>query len=893
MAHVLEGLADSFGMTILRGFVRWGVGKRLIALVLLPLLVLSFTVAQLALDRRTAADAADGVVQGVNELRLLVELQSSLYSERSSSELLIRAAALGVPAETAYQMLGLDPADLVADTVTSDELVAALPDLGLDTSRLDAARRGATGGDANAIAIYDELDQAIVDVLLVQINSMSAEAVVTGDADVNLSLDVLADTVVAFSSGADQLTRLSAVWFGGGFEQFESRSQLGLATARYELALERLASSDLDVVLEPSTLLEAGTSVYDEAVLAALRGELNIETALSQIDRLGETFGQGFARNTVLADLVGEAVVRTESAAIAVASDADRDYRMALALGAVAVAVTLLASFWLARSIGRPIKTVTERIRDVGEGRLDGEPLRRSGPPEIADAGQAMNDVMANLRLMERKVRALATCNFEDDALEQPLAGDLGLALAASVNVLSGSILDRNALQERLAHQATHDALTGLANRPAALERLRTALIRSRRHQTGVALLFIDLDGFKRTNDTYGHQVGDEVLVEVGRRIGNAVRSIDLAARLGGDEFVVVLEEVEEVEEAVRLAERIRADLSRPVVVEQGELPVGASVGIAHSDSGDVEPLALLTASDLALYQAKGQDQRVVVFDESLRREVDRRSQLERRLREALETDTGLSLHYQPILDAKTGEVRAVEALARWDAPESISPAVFVPVAERTDLVIDLDRWVLAQAMREAAEWSDLQTAAELRIAVNISGRHLVHPEFVRDVFDALSESGLPPRRLVIEVTETALVLDQVRAAAHLDELRRLGVDVAIDDFGTGFTSISQLRELPFDELKIDQSLVMNLPDGDDREMVRMVMELAGHLGVHTVAEGVETVEQEDFLRELGCTMIQGWLHAPAMTPSDLLAWLAARRRVTGGERDAQDLIDA
>ena len=509
----------------------------------------------------------------------------------------------------------------------------------------------------------------------------------------------------------------------------------------------------------------------------------------------------------------------------------------------------------------------------------------------------AFNDVVDNLVLLERKTRALADCDFDDPSLAQPLPGMLGASLQRSVRVLSGSIIERQQLQQRLVHQATHDALTGLANRAELVSTLTAAHQRRRRSgdtTTQVAVVFIDLDGFKRANDRYGHAVGDELLRVVARRMQLEVRRDALVARLGGDEFVVVTPAVGDWHEPVSLARRLVRAIAEPVEVEGHWLRVGASAGVALSGTGrsaDQDPLDLLRRADLAVYAAKQRaGDPVAVYDDEMDQMVVDQEDIEEGLAEALHAGDQLSLVYQPVLDAITGEAVGVEALVRWARPGvgAVSPAVFVPIAERSGLVVDLDLWVLETALAQLAEWSGHASMQQLGLAVNVSGRSLLDPGFVEQFSEVLASAQVDPSLLTIEVTETAIVTDLELAASQLEQLRTFGVRVAIDDFGTGYTSVAHLRALPVDEIKIDSSFVQALPERESYILIQMINELAHRLDVPTVAEGVETADQVDALREIGCDLLQGFLFARPMPAADLVSWRSAElRRSAAASADA------
>jgi diguanylate cyclase (GGDEF)-like protein len=423
------------------------------------------------------------------------------------------------------------------------------------------------------------------------------------------------------------------------------------------------------------------------------------------------------------------------------------------------------------------------------------------------------------------------------------------------------------------------------------MDQLGQALARARRRPGAVAVLFLDLDRFKVVNDSLGHAAGDDLLVEVARRLERVMRSADTVARLGGDEFVVIAEDVAGVDEAFTLARRLREAIAAPIPLGAGQrIVVTASVGIALSapgsgtedDAGEsavaATPSSLLWDADVAMYRAKdaGRD-RIQLFEDGLRAASIDRFRSEAMLRHALDHD-GLRLHYQPLVDLRTGGLAGAEALVRLEHPERglIPPAEFIPVAEETGLVVPLGAWVVAEAAGQAAAWQALQPvgAPPLTVSINLSGRQLKTPGFAVEMGAAIGRSGADPSHLCFEVTENTLLDAGGGSVTTLQALKDLGVRLAIDDFGTGHSSLTWLRRLPADFLKVDKTFVAGLgTDPGDTAIVRAVLDLGQALGLITVAEGVETPEQLAALRELGCDWAQGY-HLAHPGPAETLTRL-------------------
>jgi diguanylate cyclase (GGDEF)-like protein len=418
-------------------------------------------------------------------------------------------------------------------------------------------------------------------------------------------------------------------------------------------------------------------------------------------------------------------------------------------------------------------------------------------------------------------------------------------------------------------HRALHDPLTNLPNRALFLDRLRLAQERAARSGGAVGVLFLDLDGFKTVNDSLGHGRGDELLVAVAERLAGALRAGDTAARIGGDEFAILVEALAVEHEAVVVADRVMAALRAPFALDGQKLAVRASIGIATArvPGGD-----LLRDADLAMYQAKAQGRdRVVGFDSEMHAAMVARMALEADLRRALERDE-LYLAFQPIVDLADGSPIAAEALLRWRHPhrDGITPAEFVPLAEETGLIVPIGAWVLEAACREAATWT------EVPVSVNVSSVQLRSTNFPATVAAALAATGLPPERLILEITESVLVHDVERTARQLAELKALGVRIAIDDFGTGHSSLAYLQRLPIDTLKIPKPFVDELAAASgEGVLARAILDLARSFGLRVIAEGIEVEAQRERLLGLGCPSGQGFLFARPLAP-DALAYLVA-----------------
>jgi diguanylate cyclase (GGDEF)-like protein len=512
-----------------------------------------------------------------------------------------------------------------------------------------------------------------------------------------------------------------------------------------------------------------------------------------------------------------------------------------------------------------PSGTLRTRIgANRGRGsQLDGYVAER-GFKDAMVAVLRTEDRVHGLLLVAGRFGDVTTFSGTDVALLETFARHVATSLERGR--LEETLRQVTDLKEQLRHQALHDALTGLPNRTLFLDRTRQAVDLAGRSHVWPAVLYIDLDGFKPVNDTYGHEAGDQLLRTVANRIRGCLRPADTAARLGGDEFAVLLNGPIDQQGVSRVMARIRSQLDVPVDLGDGRIAtVGMSVGVALGEEGVEDAEALIRQADIAMYAAKrGGGNDYLFFEPGMGDPKTSRKDAEAELAAGIRAGQ-LRVVYQPLMDMRTGRPIGAEALVRWQHPDGLrTPDQFIGLAEDTGLITELGAFVLRDACHQAARWvRTVSEDTELLVTVNLSARQLADPQVVQEVSAALADAGLEPRRLVLEITETVLMQDRDAAASTLWQLKALGVRIAIDDFGTGYSSLAYLRRFPIDMLKVAREFVDGLGrDANDDAITRAIVDLAGTLGLLTIAEGIETTQQQEHVAALGCDLAQGYLYS-------------------------------
>jgi diguanylate cyclase (GGDEF)-like protein/PAS domain S-box-containing protein len=528
--------------------------------------------------------------------------------------------------------------------------------------------------------------------------------------------------------------------------------------------------------------------------------------------------------------------------------------------------------------------------------------VRYISPSAEAILGYALEDVRQRLGVLLPLVHpddVPAERQFAADLLSQPGAsigvrlrlrhadGDYRSVEVVGINLLTDSSIEgilvtyrdltaREQVEARLVYQASHDALTDLPNRGSFLNRLKQAVAQP---DNAVAVLFTDLDRFKLVNDSFGHEAGDWVLMEAAERLRQVAPPDGMVARFGGDEFMLMIDHIAGAAAAGALAERVVSALTMPFEVHGQELYIGASVGISMTRPGQRDPAGLLREADTAMYRAKGLHVHHAIFDQAMHAVVLSRLEMETDLRRALARDEFL-LHYQPLVDLVSGRLAAVEALVRWHHPTRgvLHPDQFVPLAEESGLLRQIDRWVVREACRQAQSWHErLPIVPPLILSVNISARDFTHPELPADVAEFVASSGIDPGTLQLEIVEGVMIDDPDLAISTLYRLKELGVRLAIDDFGTGYSSLSYLERFPVDMLKLDRTFVRKL-DGTARDLalLRAVVTVAHTLGLDVIAEGIESAKQVETLREMSCDLGQGYYFGRPVAAGEIETQLIA-----------------
>ena len=830
-------------------------------------------------EQSTATDAAELASQRAVDL---ARLESALFDEMVWRSVDVTTQSVGLEPDALDGILDAEAAGLLAEAERRlDEALAQVAPGDLDGEpgeELQAVRADAPDLDA-VLTGYRGLLEGVGERFDGVLESLAGSAVDSAGGAVAESVAVLGMAVELRQVLVDQ-------FYGYYASVLEVRDPveeeliglIGLRT-RYREVTESLRSS----AATPAGLLESLSSMeadpefttfgegIETVISAALadgagarrNGPLSYEAAVADFQFFTPMLRTIERSSGTTAAMLDEATGAVGDAIDDVRRNDANEIRGTYAWLALLVAISVVVVALAARLLLRPLRSLQSRAQQLRENPGGETDPVVGGPAEVRSAAEAISEAAQHIRHAALQADALAAGNLDSDVFEGEVSGGLGAALQDSVATLRESLAQQEEFRHRLAHDAIHDGLTHIPNRTSTLAILDAALQRSAGGGGDLAVLFVDLDDFKDINDLHGHHTGDAVLVEVAQRLGDHLRGDDVVGRLGGDEFLVIAEPVGEEAEAVDLARRLLEELARPIVTEAVTCTAGASIGIAMACDGDGTADQLVRDADLALYRAKELGRGGVhVCDDSLRSSAEETSTIAEGIRAAIRNDE-LLLHYQPIVSARSRQICAVEALVRWQRPgeEGLSPpSNFIGVAERSSLIIDIDLWVLDTVAAQLAQWAHEGLPEVFAVAVNVSARHLASRRFVADILAALERHGVDPTRLVVEITEGALVDDLTEAAQKLEALRDAGVRVSIDDFGTGYTSLAHLRSLPFDVLKIDRTFAGYTVERRYEAVVSKLIIDAGHLlGAAVVAEGIETPADADTLTRMGADELQGF----------------------------------
>ena len=823
-----------------------------------------------------AATSASSVRAQVSVLQQSGRLLVPLYLEFTATEGVTQAELQGIPRSQLMKAIGVDFIGLIADSRIDldrdlDALTISSQDVSLPSgltvgtevaeirTELTGLRATFDAGSQDSIEV-NRVYQRLVD-LLEQINARSA-GVFDESAITHQLADIGAETAQFLNTLEYATKEFRAVTQASISSEDSSLTMAAMiATGGFQASLERLRDLlsparqvEFDAIVSSEPFTEVAAAMPSDVVVASFR-------RLEELRAYGVTF---LSQELEHADRIQ--------------ADAEQSRHNAISVVLASVGVSLLLLGLVLFSILRPLRRLIRQSRQLGDGDLALAPVKPTGPTDIRVLMRTFNDMVTTLRAYDAQVRRLA---LGETQIDPSLPGPLGDTLRQSVTHLAAVTAKLHASESAANVQARTDSLTGLANRPAALERLAELSEQARRDGTRCAIVFLDLDGFKSINDTQGHGEGDRILGEIGTRLRHACPD-QLVARIGGDEFIVLVDSITDDVEVITFARKLIRIVSAPCAGSSGQLfTISASAGVSIVD-GTRSPLDCIAQADSAVYHAKETGRgRVELYDERLARDIEDRADMALTMRQGL-ANNEFSLRLQPIIDIATKEPVGAEALLRWNRPGigEVGPSEFIPIAERTGVILDLDAWVLEQSVAVLRDWQNDPLTAGLRIAVNISGRYIVDGSLSPLLTLLCERAGVDPGMIDLEITETHLVADIARASTVVDDLRQQGVKVAIDDFGTGYSSMSYLHQLTVDALKIDGLFVAGMCENPlDLTIVELLLRLGDSLGLKVVAEGVDSDDKLTALLRLGCPMAQGFFIARPMLIADATVWL--RQQVT------------
>ncbi len=883
--------------------LRLRVGSVMLLLALVPMIGLAGFAGKEAVDIIDRRAELNDVEAASEELLVFVALEAAVVDEIYWSGANRIISSFGIPQGFVTAAYGFDLEDELLEAQQEvDQFLAQAGDSQL-TQQFNAARRDSADAPltTSSLSLFEEeVLRPLVDSKTIEVIDMAAG--LEGATELVRTTQLLDRSNALRSTLVDLITAYFYVAVFGADADPAAARQLSDLRANYDRGI-----ADVDGLVEPGSNIDDSWDALrsDEATLSLLRvvDTVLLDPAFEPVVQGDELDPSGLGNLAEVFNSADEAATTHEGLLEVVATDlkaevetqrSAADQRVWFVGSAVLIVsiITIASAVISTRSIVQPL-TDLANVAELLRAGDNSASVGVRGPSEVRTVAETLNEAVANLRRAETQALALADGRLDDLAEEEVATGTLGASLATAVERLRVSLGEREEYRRRLAHEASHDGLTGVPNRSASLEHLQGALARAQRAETDVAVLFVDLDNFKQVNDLRGHAAGDRLLREVASRLIRSCRDGDLVGRIGGDEFLVIAEPVADEDEAKALSERLLETVCAPFDDGDGDSTPSASIGAALA-GGRLKASDVIHDADLAVYEAKEAGRgRTAFCDDEMRSRLLAEADLESAIRHGLEADE-FSLHFQPTFNLATGELDGAEALLRWEREGvgQIRPERFIEFAERTDLISEIDSWVMRRGLQHLASWQDDDMLSSLHLAVNVSGRHLLRGDLSREVRDAIEATGANPKLLTVEVTESALLDDFATAAHHLTNLREMGIQIAIDDFGTGYTSLSHLRRLPVDILKVDRTFTSNLHRSDDLSLVKLVIETGHLLGHEVTVEGVEGVQQEDILRGLGADRLQGYRFGRPMPENDLRGHLGRAAAGTLNSIGRDDHVD-
>jgi diguanylate cyclase (GGDEF)-like protein len=853
-----------------------------VALLMIPLLGVGFFSFREVDRNNQSAVAASSLASSSSVHASAVSLLVLLEVERVASLGLVRIDEFGLDSDSVSQLSGVDLEAMIVENSAGvregfEILQRSMVASGLAGIDGVVSVRAIIEAEADRVAAgtatFESVERSFADAFDVVENllgrsdatPLGAEFASPEVLELIRRLDLVVDVVLTASHEAETF---GSIVFGDGSigridmmgDEIRHADALEAAREVDPVAVAELRNAYAELPEMPDVMFT--TSMTDGDDMAMLDIEQLTEALLAHVDYL---------------DLVSEfSVERAASVSEEVglwARDAGARNRSTLLTFAAVGIASLAFGLIVIRSFVKPLNNLRVQAERISRGELSAEPLVLAGPSDVRKVTGAINDMASTLSLVDDHMQALAVAERGAGPQLQELPGHVGASMRTSMQRVTALTSRLKASEARLAHEARVDNLTGLPNRFAVIEYLEGEVRRMSPANpdsvmgSATGVMFVDIDGFKSVNDTHGHAVGDVVLREIAQRLSGTIRDIDFVARLGGDEFLIVIGEVVDTQNLLAFGERMIEQIEQPYVIGEQLFSVSASVGVTVIEPGD-HSMSAVERADAAVYQAKRRGRRrVEMFDKELQRSIEHQAELELALRQAIHHGE-LRIHLQPLADMSTGRAAGAEALVRWERPGVglVPPKDFIPIAERSGLIFELERWVMEAACRCVAGWQLSGRGAGMRLAVNISGRHLIEGDLLADLDAVLSATGADPNLLEIELTESQLLDDVARASDVLAQVRSRGVKVAIDDFGTGYSSMTYLQKLPVDVVKIDRSFIATATANEfDSTIVESVVTIGRALSLDIVAEGIETFDQLAYAVEAGVTLGQGFLFARPM----------------------------